>query len=420
MTDAALQRFEELFGPEFSHGKQFDHDKLRNVLTALSDPEANLPPIIHVAGTNGKGSTIAFMRAIAEAAGLRVHTFTKPHLFQLRERFVIASEVVSDERLIELAERIAAISHDITQFDAQVAVALLMFSETPADLVLIETGMGGRDDSTNVIEQPATTVITPIGFDHQDMLGETLPKIAAHKAGILKRNSQAFVARQHEETMAVIEAEAARVGAPLFRCGVEWDAYESQGRLVVQTDSRALDLPLPALTGSHQIENAGLACAVFLGPTPFMISNDAFVAGVTNAHWAGRLQPLIRGALKARARNAELWVDGGHNAHAAAALACALADMQKKRPARTALVVGIRARKDWRAFVDVLAPSAELVIAVQLPNGADPAALAQAVGAKGQTAADIPNAIDTALASGAGRILICGSLALAAHALEYA
>lgn len=417
MTDPALQTFERFFGPEFGHGKPFDLDKLRRVLAALGDPQAKLPPVIHVAGTNGKGSTIAFMRAISEAAGLRVHAFTKPHLFQLRERFVVAGEIPSDDLLIEAAERIATISRDITQFDAQVAAAFLLFSEHAGDLVLLETGMGGRDDSTNVISSPVASVITPIGFDHQDTLGETLTEIAAHKAGILKRNSPAFVARQNPDAMATIEAEAARVGAPLQRCGVEWDAYESNGRLVVQTESRALDLPPPVLAGRHQIENAGLACAVLLGARPFTLSDDAFAAGVANARWPARLQPLTRGELKARAGAAELWVDGGHNAHAAAALKHALADMQRRRPARSALIVGLRARKDWRAFVTTLAPAADLVFAVPLPAGASVEELARAAGAHARAAADLSNAIDAAIADGAERILICGSLSLAAMAV---
>jgi dihydrofolate synthase/folylpolyglutamate synthase len=417
MHDPALNVFERLFGPEFGHGKAFDLDKMHAILAALDHPQANLPPVIHVAGTNGKGSTIAFMRAIAEEAGLRVHAFTKPHLLKLNERFVVAGQVVSDERLIDTAERIAAISREITQFDAQVAAAFTLFDEARADLVLLETGMGGRHDSTNVVPLPAASVITPIGLDHQDVLGDTLAEIAAHKAGILKRNSPAFIARQHPEAIAVIEAQAARVGAPLYRCGVEWDAYESHGRLVVQTETRALDLPLPALAGAHQIENAGLACAVFLGPTRFTISDDALAAGIANAAWPARLQPITRGALKERAGGAELWLDGGHNAHAATALARALADMARKRPARTALIVGMRVRKDWRAFIATLAPSADLILTVSLPDGADPVALAKAATPNARATTDIPNAIDAAIAGGAERILICGSLSLAASAL---
>ncbi|MBL8537357.1 MAG: bifunctional folylpolyglutamate synthase/dihydrofolate synthase [Hyphomonadaceae bacterium] len=416
--DKPLRRFEELFGPEFGHGKPFDLASLREVLTALGAPHANLPPVVHVAGTNGKGSTIAFMRAIAEAAGLRVHAFTKPHLLRLSERFVVASQPVAEERLAGAAEVVAAISRDITQFDAQAAAAFMLFDETPADLVLLEAGMGGREDSTNVVAWPAASVIAPIGIDHRDVLGNTIADIASHKAGILRRNSPAFVARQAPDAMTVIEAEASRVGAPLFRAGVEWDAYRSHGRLVVQTQSRALDLPLPTLTGAHQIENAGLACAVLLGPTRFTISDDAFAFGITSAHWPARLQPLTRGPLKALAGDAELWLDGGHNAHAAAALRRSLAAMQQTRPARTALIIGMRARKDWRAFVEELAPAADRVVFVPLPEGAPSQMLASAAGDHARCACDLHSAIDAVVSDGAKRILICGSLSLAAAALD--
>jgi dihydrofolate synthase/folylpolyglutamate synthase len=216
VKDSVQQKFTDLFGPEFGHGKAFDLAHLRAALAALGNPQDNLPPIIHVAGTNGKGSTIAFMRAIAEAASLRVHAYTKPHLFKLNERFVIAGAPASDEALIQAAERIAAISRDLTHFDAQVAAAFLLFSGAPADLVLLETGMGGRDDSTNVVT-PALSVITPIGLDHQDVLGATLTEIATHKAGIIKANTPAIIAGQDNEAREIIEAHAARMRAPLLQ-----------------------------------------------------------------------------------------------------------------------------------------------------------------------------------------------------------
>ncbi|MBY0563912.1 MAG: bifunctional folylpolyglutamate synthase/dihydrofolate synthase [Hyphomonadaceae bacterium] len=419
VTDAALQRLTELFGPEFGHGKPFDLTKLHQVLAALGSPHEHVPPVIHVAGTNGKGSTIAFMRAIAQSAGLRVHAFTKPHLFQLRERFVVAGEVVSEGRLISVVERIAAISRDITQFDAQVAAALTLFDETHADLILLETGMGGRHDSTNVVPRPAASVITPIGLDHQDALGETLAEIAAHKAGILKRSSPGFVARQHPEAMAVIEAEAARVGAPLFRCGAEWDAYESRGRLVVQSETRLLDLPLPALRGRHQIDNAGLACATLLGPQRFTFADDAFAAGVANAQLPARLQPLTRGALSAqiRARGGQVLVDVAHNAEAAAAIVDALGAWSGD----TIFVVGIRQRKDAQRFIKTISPAATSLIAVPLADHhtapADLAQIAHAAGLKAGSAPSLAAAIQNAAQSPAPRVVICGSFLLAAEAL---
>jgi dihydrofolate synthase/folylpolyglutamate synthase len=311
----------------------------------------------------------------------------------------------------------------LTQFEAQLAAAFLLFSETRADLALIETGMGGRDDATNVISRPAAALITPIALDHQDALGASLAEIAAHKAGILKAGAPAIIARQVDDARAVIDARAEAIGAPLFRQGAEWDAFASNGRLVVQTEMRALDLPLPTLVGAHQIDNAGLAVAALLyaGITEF--SDATFAAGIAAARWPGRLQPITRGPLaeQARAAGAELWLDGGHNAHAAEALSRALSDLSRKRPARTALIVGLRARKDWRAFLDALAPSAQHLIALPLSEeSADPAAIvahARTLGVASETAPDIPDALTRALAQGATRVLICGSLLLAAKAL---
>lgn len=420
MRDCALERFEARFGPEFGHGKAFDLAPLRATLAALGNPQDKLPPIIHVAGTNGKGSTVAFMRAIAEAAGLRVHAFTKPHLFKLNERFLVASETASDETLIAAAERIAAISRDITQFDAQVAAAFLLFSETPAELVLLETGMGGRDDSTNVIT-PALSVITPIGLDHQDILGATLAEIAAHKAGIVKANASAIMAAQSDEVREIIEGRATDVGAQLQRQGVDWDAYANAGRLIVQTDTRALDLPLPSLVGAHQVRNAGLACAALLRWRPDL-PDEAFANGVANAKWRARLQPLTRGALSApiRAIGGEVWVDGGHNMQALAALRswAIAADGQRKAP--LVVIFAARPRKNWAMALKGLAIMAERIIAVPMHDGVDPqqiADYASSEGTQGIIAPSLAAATQNAAQLPAPRVLICGSFVLAAEAL---
>lgn len=422
-TDSAKHSFETLFGPEFGHGKPLDLAPLRRALDGLGEPHASLPPVIHVAGTNGKGSTIAFMRAVAEAAGLRVHAFTKPHLFALRERFVIAGGTASDAALIDAAERMHKIEPGLTQFDAQVAAAFMLFAATPADLVLIETGMGGRDDSTNVVALPAASVITPIDLDHQDALGGTLAEIAAHKAGILKRGAPAFIARQAPEAMAVIEKEAARAGAPLFRCGVEWDCFASAGRLVVQTEMRALDLPLPALAGAHQIDNAGLACATLIDSI-HAIADDAFAAGVASARWPARLQLLTRGPFSAaiRALGGEVWVDAAHNAQATTALARWAAAMQSRREAPLIVIFAARARKDWAVALKPLASEAELIIAAPLAEeGVAPDAIAAAAlseGAAAQAAPSLEAAMRIAAQQTAPRVLICGSFLLAAEALR--
>ncbi len=425
MTDRALQTFETLFGPELGHGKTFDLSNLRAALAALGHPQTNLPPVIHVAGTNGKGSTIAFMRAIAQAAGLRAHAFTKPHLFALRERFVVAGAQVREDALIAAAERVAGASTRLTQFDAQAAVAFLLFSETPAHLVLLETGMGGREDSTNVIDDPALTVITPIGLDHQDVLGPTLAEVAAHKAGILKRGAPAIIARQPDAARKIIEEQAEALHAPLYRQGVEWDAYASAGRLVVQTQTRALDLPLPALAGPHQIDNAGLACAALLAPWRYAIGDDAFAMGLENAQWPARLQPLTRGPLSEpiRAIGGEVWVDGGHNAHGAQALARALTDMRRRREAPVIIIVGMLARKHADSFIAALARGADHVIATPLQQQhVAPeliAAEATMLGVTASTSLTLEAAMrDAAARFVAPRVLICGSFVLAAEALR--
>lgn len=420
--DRAQATFERLFGPEFGHGKPYDLAPLKGALSALDDPQAELSPVIHVAGTNGKGSTIAFMRAIAEADGLRVHAFTKPHLFKLNERFLVAGEIACDDALIAAAERVHAVAPELTQFDAQVATAFLLFSQTPGDVVLLETGMGGREDSTNVIS-PALSVITPIGLDHQDALGATLAEIAAHKAGIIKSGVPVVIARQEDEARAVLEAEIARLHAQPLRFGAEWDAYASAGRLVVQTETRALDLPLPALRGAHQIENAGLACAALLRWRE--ISDGAFSAGLRWAHWPARLEPLTRGPLseRIRRRGGEVWVDGGHNAHAAAALAHELEAMQRRNPRPTILIIGMRARKDAAAFIANIVRAATLVIGVPLEGdhalGERIATFAGEYGADNAFAPSLEAAIQKAALSPAPRVLICGSFLLAAEALRF-
>lgn len=416
MPDPALETFTRLFGPEFGHGKAFDLAPLKRALATPAWRKAAIAPVIHVAGTNGKGSTIAFMRAIAEAAGMKTHVFTKPHLFRLTERFVVASEPVREEALIDAAERVYAVAPELTQFDAQVAAALLLFRETPADVTLIETGMGGRDDSTNVVE-PALTVLTSIGLDHQDALGPTLADIAAHKAGVLKRHVEAVTARMDEAIFRVIQDNMPfPYPPPTARGGVDWDAYESGGRLVVQTEWRTLDLPLPALHGPHQIDNAGLAVTAMQYWRNF--DDDAFAAGVSGARLPGRLQPLTRGTFSApvRARGGEVWVDGGHNADAAAALARALSNMKARRSGENIVILGLRARKDAAAFVSAIAENADRIIAIPLAEAHVPADEIAAL-ARGLSAPSLAAAMEIAAGFPAPRVLICGSFLIAAEAL---
>jgi dihydrofolate synthase/folylpolyglutamate synthase len=388
----------------------------------LGNPQDRLPPVIHIAGTNGKGSTIAFMRAIAEAAGLEVHAFTKPHLFTLNERFVIAGEPAQTDALIGAAERIAAIAPDLTQFDAQVAAAFLLFSETPADLVLLETGMGGRDDSTNVIERPAVSVVTPIGIDHQDVLGNGLERIAAHKAGIFKTGTPAVIARQRDIVWSILETHAEKAGATLIRQGVEWDAFSSSGRLIVQSETRTLDLPIPKLAGSHQLDNAGVATMALLTWRDF--DDSAISAGIGWARWPGRLQPLTRGPLSAPVRDVggEVWLDGGHNLYAAFALAEFLEAMERKQPRTTVAIIAMLRRKK-ASFVSPIAKRVDHVIALKFDSehGMEPNDIlpfAQRAGATIHSANTLSDAIAKAAQFPAPRVLICGSLALVAQALQ--
>lgn len=414
IEDRAQAHFARLFGPEFGHGRSFDLQPLRGALAALGNPQDKLAPIVHVAGTNGKGSTIAFLRAIAEAAGQQVHAFTKPHLLQLRERFGF-----SDAAVIRAGERVKATGADISQFEAQVAAAFLLFAEIPADLVLIETGLGGRDDATNVIARPALSVLTPIDLDHQAVLGQTRAEIAAHKAGIIKPGAPAVSARADDEVCAVLEAQAAQMRTRLFMGGRDWDGFARGGRLIVQTAERLLDLPAPRLCGPHQFDNAALAAVAALQ----LGYDDAAIArGIASASWPGRLEALTRGALAARVtqRGGELWVDGGHNPHAASALARALKEM---RPRPNVAIAALRARKDAAGYVAALARAIDRLIAIPLEGdaGASPGELcayAEEAGVPAQTARTLEEAIAQALAIPAPRIVICGSLLLAGEALQ--
>ncbi len=426
-TDPPLAHFENLFGPEFGHGRGFDLAPLRSALFKLGDPHLRLPGLVHVAGTNGKGSTLAFLRAIAEAAGLSVNAFTKPHMIALRERFLLRGALIDDVALIEAADRVAATGEGISQFEAQVAAAFHLFAANPAELTLIETGFGGRDDATNVLPTPAMTILTPIDFDHQDILGDTLAKIAAHKAGIIKPGAAIVSARQAPEAQDIIDATAVRAHASLRLCGRDFDAYARHGRFVLQTSDRLIDLPSPALHGAHQIENAGVAAMAALLLNDSRIDEDALARGFQSVRWAGRLQPLMRGPLAARAHaaGAEIWIDGGHNPHAARALAAALRDLARSAPRPALAIVALRARKDGLAFVEALAPALDRLIAVTVPGGAashDPQELARAArerGIKADGVASLDNALKLALADAqAPRILICGSLALAGAALK--
>ncbi|KUF10143.1 bifunctional folylpolyglutamate synthase/dihydrofolate synthase [Pseudoponticoccus marisrubri] len=416
-SDVILQRMMSL------HPKVMDLvlDRVWRLLDALDNPQDALPPVIHLAGTNGKGSTQAMLRAGLEGAGHRVHAYTSPHLARFHERIRLAGTLISEPALTEVLDECAAANGgaQITYFEITTCAALLAMSRVPAEFTLLETGLGGRLDATNVVARPALTVITPISMDHEQYLGDTLALIAGEKAGILKRGVPCVVAPQPDAALEVIEDRAARLGAPLMVHGQHWHVAEERGRMVYQDESGLLDLPLPNLPGAHQVQNAGTALAALraLGQ-----GEAAFEAAVTRADWPARMQRLREGPLVAAAPEAELWLDGGHNPAAGQALAAHLARLPE-RP--THLVCGMLNTKDARGFLRPLAGQARSLTAVSIPGETatlpadETARLAAEVGHDTQTAPDVAGAIRRIVAEEPqARILICGSLYLAGAILR--
>jgi len=420
-TDAILKRLLR-FHPKLI---DLELDRVARLLDALGRPQDRLPPVIHVAGTNGKGSTIAYLRAMLEAAGKRVHVYTSPQLVAFRERIRLGGTLVSARKLNAALEacEIANGDEPITYFEITTAAAFLLFAEEQADYLLLEVGLGGRFDATNVIDHPLAAVITPISRDHTEFLGDTLGEIASAKAGIIKRGSPVIVARQEPEAMAVIEAEAQRLGVAPFVAGSGFDGFAQRGRLVYQDEEGLLDLPLPALVGPHQVENAALAVATVrrLG---LPVDAEAIATGLRRAVWPARLSRL-RGALTDYlAEGQELWLDGGHNAAGAQALANALAEMNRTRPAPLVLVTGMLGTKDARAFFAPFAPLDPVVFTVPIPGEAAAlparalAGFAKGQGFSTEITRSVPAALQKAAHIEGARIVICGSLYLAGHVLR--
>ena len=418
------------------HPKRIDLslDRMWRILAALGDPQRRLPPTIHVAGTNGKGSTIAFMRAILEAAGLRVHVYTSPHLVRFNERFRLGTEgegrLASDAELADAfgeCERVNA-GAPITVFEITTAAGFLLFARHPADVLLLEVGLGGRLDATNVVDRPLVTVITPVSFDHAEHLGDTVGKIAAEKAGICKPQVPAIVAAQPREALAAIEREAARAKAPIKIAGEDWSATEERGRLVYQDDAGLLDLPAPRLYGRHQFENAGVAIAALRAVAGLKMPPGAFEVGIAKADWPARMQRLAQGRLAALCPpGSELWLDGGHNTEGGRAVANALADLEERVSRPLVLVIGMLSTKDCENFLKNFAGLARRVVAVPVPHQeksfpADVIAeAARAVGIPAQSAGDLETALEAIGRFGlepAPRILIAGSLYLAGAVLS--
>jgi dihydrofolate synthase/folylpolyglutamate synthase len=434
MIDSAtlLQRFLAL------HPKLIDLslDRVGRLLGKLGDPQLRLPPTIHVAGTNGKGSTVAFMRAILEAAGLSVHVYTSPHLVRFHERIRLGApgggRLVGEDQLAEAFRRCEEANGGavITVFEITTAAALLLFSETPADALLLEVGLGGRFDATNVLAAPAAAVITPVSMDHAEFLGDTVTKIAGEKAGILKRGVVGIIAPQEgDEPRAAIEAHALAVGAPLLIGGQDFGVHEENGRLVYQDERGLLDLPLPRMTGRHQHINAGTAVAALRHARGLPeLPTQAFEKGVRDAFWPARLQPLREGRLLALLPpGSELWLDGSHNADGGRVTAAAVAEMEEKAPRPLALVVGMKGTKDARGFLDAFEDLTRDVVALPVVSergetrtAQNIAAIAGAVGFNAVAADDIEDALKKLAARAwpaPPRILVTGSLYLAGDVL---
>jgi dihydrofolate synthase/folylpolyglutamate synthase len=407
--------------------------RIERLLAGLGHPERKLPPVIHVAGTNGKGSLIAFVRAIAEALGKRVHVYTSPHLVNFHERVVLAgphgAAPITEDRLVECLARAEAANAGelITLFEITTAAAFLAFAETPADLLLLETGLGGRLDATNVVEKPIATSITPISIDHVSFLGHTLTAIAGEKAGILKPGVPCIVGRQGAEALKVIEARAEEIGVPPHVFGRDFDVYEQHRRLIFQTASRLLDLPLPRLNGRHQIDNAGAAIATASVAFGDALTIEALEQGLTHAEWPARLERLGDGALyQYVGEGTEIWLDGGHNAAGGQAIAHALAEFEERVPRAVHLIWGMMETKDAHAFIAPFKGLVERVYTVPIPEEANAfsaealAEIAASEGFDGTPTSGVALALmqSRAALGRPGRVLICGSLYLAGHVLK--
>jgi len=422
----ALQQV--LWELEHLHPKKIDLglERIERVLKKLGNPQHKLPPTIHIAGTNGKGSTCAFLRAMAEAQGLRVHVYTSPHLVSFCERIVLAGEIISEPALLDILARVqqANDGKPLSFFEATTAAGFLAFSETSADLLILEVGLGGRFDATNVIDRPAASVITPIDYDHAEFLGRDLAQITREKSGIFKAHSPAFSAEQTSLVRAVLDAEASKTRCKLQSMGEQFSAYAQQGRLIFEDENTLFDLPLPTLRGAHQIMNAGLAVAV---AKSLLINERAIAKGIETATWPARLQPLSKGPLAkiANAAGAQLWLDGGHNPHAGRALASAMAELDANEPRPLILIMGILANKDAPGFLDAFEGLAQKLVAVPIKDHASlsPESLTDIAKGRG-IKADASDSVETAIiqilktkTKVPPRILICGSLYLAGTVL---
>lgn len=399
-------------------------DRVKRFLDLLGSPHKKLPPVIHVAGTNGKGSLIAYLSAILEKAGYSVHRYISPHLIRFNERIQLNGRQISDEYLQALLERVVGYvdKEPVTSFESTTAAAFLAFSEHPADVLILETGMGGRMDATNVIDTPLLTAITPISFDHTNFLGNTLTEIATEKAGIMKAGVPCIVGRQRNEALKVIEKTAKRLKSELYRCDKEWQLAWQAGSTVYESAKRTVPLK-PSLAGKHQFDNAAAAVACVDMLPGFHITDGHIVQGLESAVWPARLQRLKQGRLAALVpKGMELWLDGGHNPQGADALAQWIGDRNMRE---VYLVCGMIKGKDSGAFLKSLSAYVQGVYTVTIPDEpvSQPAEqlemAAREAGMQVVSAPSVENALQTIAqrAKTPAIICICGSLSLAGKVL---
>lgn len=404
-------------------------ERVFRTLGRLGDPHHRLPPTFHVAGTNGKGSTVAYLRAILEASGARVHTFISPHLVRYNERITLAGRAIDDDAFVDAIDRvdIATGEDDLTIFETITCAAFLAFAEAPADYLVLEVGLGGRLDATNVLDRPLAAVITPIALDHQNFLGTSLAAIAREKAGIFRAGAPAVVGPQTAEAMTVFDEEARRLRAPLFAFGRAWTSASENGRLIYQDDDGLSDLAPPRLVGAHQVENASLAVAsIKAARLPF--SDTTLSRGLQSAVWPARLQRLKSGPLidiLASGDDTEVWLDGGHNPHAARALAQAMADFEEKSAKPLVLIAGMQENKDAEGFFSAFSGLASAVFTTAADHSGARSAVsvaeaAERAGVPAHPCASLEEAARLARGTGGGplRVLICGSLYLAGEVLK--
>jgi len=399
-------------------------NRIFELLDRLGNPQNELPTPVHVAGTNGKGSYLAFMQSICEAAGLVVHKYTSPHLVNFGERIIVAGKQISEKNLVDLLKECEAANagQEITFFEISTAAAFLAFSRTKADVSLIETGLGGRFDATNVIQKPALTAITPISMDHMRFLGNTISAIAFEKAGILKPSVTSIIGPQDPAAMEIIENRANEIGAPLLRQGSEWNLTEDFSGLHLSHRENTLALPYPGLPGMHQYSNAGQAVVSILELFGSHIERDTIATGLETTKWPGRLQKLDEGKLVSLIpKGWELWIDGGHNQAAAEAI---LDFVEVWSDSPLVLIFGALNSRDPQDFLEILAPVTSLAVCITIPGeksalqAHDCLLAAQSVGIEAIETTSVQSALKTAARHGTkGRILICGSLYLAGAVL---